>query len=133
MPPPPSSPPPNSDALSSLLRHLDFFLDLGADTTFPAHLSAQYSYRRAPTPHSQFIHRGGTVLAVVLPAADCPGARAGEGGQEGPAIAFVPNRVCTNHRPDLDAKGPVERLVELCRDEEALRRVYDEAIEAAAL
>ncbi|BGP46641.1 vacuolar membrane-associated protein iml1 [Rhodotorula kratochvilovae] len=115
----PSAPLSKLDYLAAVLRRLDFFLDLGADSTFPSWLAVQYSYRRGATPHSQYIHRSGTVLATVLEDAD------------GPAIAYAPNRVCTNHRPDLDLKRPMERLVEMCGDEAALRRVYDEVREAA--
>ncbi|GAA6054213.1 hypothetical protein JCM3770_001395 [Rhodotorula araucariae] len=115
----PSASPSRLDYLAAVLRRLDFFLDLGADATFPAWLSVQYSYRRGATPHSQYIHRSGTVLATLLEDAD------------GPVVAYAPNRVCTNHRPDLDVKGPMERLVEMCADEEALKRVYAEVREAA--
>ncbi|GAA5852387.1 hypothetical protein JCM9279_001184 [Rhodotorula babjevae] len=126
------------DYLAFLLRHVDFFLDLGADSTFPAHLDAAYSYRRAPTPHSQFIHRSGTVLAAVLgptspspsPSSSSGAARDAAGDDDDddePRIAYAPNAVFINHRPDLDAREPVRRLVELCGDEARLRGVWEAA------
>ncbi|GAA6003213.1 uncharacterized protein JCM10292_002923 [Rhodotorula paludigena] len=104
--------------LARLLRSLDFFLDLGADSTFPSFLDVQYSYRRVPTLHSQYIHRSGTVLVSIC-----------EDDDGRPAYAYAPNRVWTNHRPELDAKQPMEALVELCGDEERLQRLYDEVRE----
>ncbi|GEM06801.1 proteophosphoglycan ppg4 [Rhodotorula toruloides] len=105
------------DALASILRHLDFILDLGADSTFPAAIEVQYSYRRTATLHSQYIHRSGTILVSIME------------DEEGPLFAYAPNRIFTTHNPNLDRDEPVKRLKEACADADLLRRLYGEANE----
>ncbi|GAA5948734.1 hypothetical protein JCM21900_005277 [Sporobolomyces salmonicolor] len=116
--PPPSTTggdkPSHQRYLSGLLRHLDFVLDLGADSTFPADVDVQYSYRRTPTLHSQFIHRSGAVLVSILADDD----------DDGPGFAYAPNRIFTSHHPEVDEKEPVRRLVELCEDEGRLKEFW---------
>ncbi|GAA5913391.1 hypothetical protein JCM6882_004107 [Rhodosporidiobolus microsporus] len=94
--------------LSRLLRTLDYFLDLGADSTFPSTIDVQYSYRRTPTPHSQFIHRTGSVLVSIFE------------DDEGPGFAYAPNRIYTSHHPEVNPVEVVRRLLEVCVDEEHL-------------
>lgn len=96
---------------SGLLRSLDYFLDVGADTTFPDNVDVQYSYRRTPTTHSQYIHRSGTLLVAIL------------GGQDG--FVFIPNRIFTSHttggtRPE----EPMAELIGLCGDSTALGKLW---------
>ncbi|KAK4331647.1 Vacuolar membrane-associated protein IML1 [Rhodotorula toruloides] len=105
------------DALASILRHLDFVLDLGADSTFPPSIEVQYSYRRTATLHSQYIHRSGTILVSIME------------DEEGPLFAYAPNRIFTTHNPILDRDEPVKRLKEVCADAELLRRLYGETDE----
>jgi hypothetical protein len=100
------------DALAAVLRHLDFILDLGADSTFPPSIDVQYSYRRTATLHSQYIHRSGTILVSIME------------DEEGPLFAYAPNRIFTTHNPTLDRDEPVKRLKEVCADAELLRRLY---------
>ena len=70
---------------------------------------SQYSYRPLSSPHSQYIHRNGTLLVSIL------------GGADG--FVYVPNRIYISHtqnRPD----EIVERLVRLCGDAEALGALW---------
>ncbi|GAA5913158.1 hypothetical protein JCM5296_007551, partial [Sporobolomyces johnsonii] len=115
--PTPPPPPFRRHYLSRLLRHLDFVLDLGADSTFPADVDVQYSYRRTPTLHSQFIHRSGAVLVSIL--AD----------DDGPGFAYAPNRIFTSHHPEVDEKEPARRLVELCEDEGRLSEFWESVVD----
>lgn len=103
-----------------MLRSLDFFLDLGADSTFPSDIEVQYSYRRTPTLHSQYIHRSGTVLVSILPEEDDPN----DSGRL--AFACSPNRIWTSHHPELDGEEPLRRLRQVCADEDELRKLYGE-------
>lgn len=95
---------------SALLRSLDFFLDLGADSTFPTNMDVQYSYRRAPTAQSQFIHRSGTLLVAIL------------GGEDG--FAFMPNRIFTSHSQGLRPDEAMTDLLGICRDEKRLEALW---------
>ncbi|GAA5914304.1 GTPase-activating protein IML1 [Sporobolomyces salmoneus] len=123
---PPVSSDPNAPSqeqyLSHLLRSLDFFLDLGSDSTFPSHLHAQYSYRRAPVLHSQYIHRSGSAIVSIL------AAREQEDGDGDGIIgfAYVPNRIFTSHHPAIDEDEPKRMLESLCRDEERLKEIWEE-------
>ncbi|GAA5976045.1 hypothetical protein JCM10908_005367 [Rhodotorula pacifica] len=113
-------------ALARVLRSLDFFLDLGADSTFPSDIDVQYSYRRTPTVHSQYIHRSGTVLVSIFP---------DEGDPAAPgrlAFACSPNRIWTSHHPELDSQGPLRQLREVCADAAELQRLYGELGQAPA-
>lgn len=100
-----------------MLRSLDFFLDLGADATFPSDIDVQYSYRRTPTLHSQYIHRNGTTLVSIFPDEDDAGRL---------AFACSPNRIWTSHHPELDSETPMRQLRAVCADAEELRRLYGE-------
>lgn len=95
---------------SALLQSLDFFLDLGADSTFPSDVDVQYSYRRAPTSQSQFIHRSGTLLVAIL------------GGEDG--FAYMPNRIFTSHAQGLKPDEAMSELVRICSDEKRLEELW---------
>ena len=41
-------------------------------------------------------------------------------------FAWVPNRIFTSHHPGIDENEPRRRLVELCSDEERLKKLYEE-------
>ncbi|GAA5884837.1 hypothetical protein JCM16303_007295 [Sporobolomyces ruberrimus] len=105
--------PSQEQYLSHLLESLDFFLDLGSDSTFPPHLVAQYSYRRSLVHNSQFIHRTGAALVSIL------------SEEDGPGFAYVPNRIFTSHHPAIDENEPARKLIDLCRDEKRLGRLWD--------
>ncbi|GAA5869052.1 hypothetical protein JCM3774_002461 [Rhodotorula dairenensis] len=107
-------------ALARVLRSLDFFLDVGADSTFPSDIDVEYSYRRTPTFHSQYIHRTGTVLVSIFPDESDPA----EPGRL--AFACSPNRIWTSHHPELDSQEPLRRLREVCADADELQRLYGE-------
>ena len=107
-------------ALARVLRSLDFFLDLGADSTFPSDIDVEYSDRRTPPLHSQYIHRSGTVLVSIFPDEDDPA----EPGRL--AFACSPNRIWTSHHPELDSQEPLRRLREVCADAPELQRLYGE-------
>lgn len=102
--------------LARVLRSLDFFLDLGADATFPRELIAKYSYRRTPVVQSQYIHRSGAAIVSILSGPD----------DLGPGFAYVPNRIFTSHHPAVDEDEPRRRLEALCRDGKRLRQIWDE-------
>ncbi|KAL8286984.1 hypothetical protein RQP46_003990 [Phenoliferia psychrophenolica] len=118
-------PPPTSDAShhrhhyeTSLLSSLGFFLDIGADDTFPDEVDVQYSYRRNPAPRSQYIHRTGTLLVSIL------------GGEQG--FNYVPNRIFLSHAPGpITAEDVVKSLVELCSDETRLEELWKKLTPAA--
>ncbi|KAI5474510.1 vacuolar membrane protein [Pseudohyphozyma bogoriensis] len=95
---------------AGLLKSLDFFLDIGADDTFPPNVDVQYSYRRASSSTSQYISRSGTLLVSVL------------GGDEG--FAYVPNRIFCAHS-QKSPEEEVKLLLETCRDEEKLKGIWD--------
>lgn len=95
---------------AALLRSLNFFLDIGADSTFPSDVDVQYSYRRTTTDHSQYIHRSGTLLVAIL------------GGAEG--FAFMPNRIFTSHSEGLTPDDVIVKLVGLCRNTDALEKLW---------
>ncbi|GAA6059725.1 hypothetical protein JCM10212_000253 [Sporobolomyces blumeae] len=98
--------------LSHLLRSLDFFLDLGADHTFPDDLDVVYSYRRTATRQSQFIHRSGAGIASIL------------AQEDGIGFAYVPNRIFTSHHPSIDEDAPLRRLRDLCADADRLAELW---------
>jgi hypothetical protein len=105
---------PHRFYLSRLLRSLDYFLDLGADSTFPSSLEIRYSYRRTPTPHSQFIHRSGSVLVSIFE------------DDKGAGLAYAPNRIFASHHPEVDPGKTVEQLAAFCADEQRLKAFYSE-------
>lgn len=106
---------------AALLSSLDFFLDLGADSTFPPDIDVRYSYRRQPTLRSQFIHRSGTMLLSVLEPGDVDGAASG--------FAFVANQNYILHKGELGPRyeALVEELRSVCADGERLERFWAEA------
>ncbi|KAK4705317.1 hypothetical protein P7C70_g888, partial [Phenoliferia sp. Uapishka_3] len=98
---------------AGLLSHLGFFLDLGADDTFPEEVDVQYSYRRNATNRSQYIHRSGTLLVSIL------------GGKEG--FNYVPNRIFVSHSPGkTTVEDVVAELESLCGDAERLEKLWKE-------
>ncbi|BGP14497.1 hypothetical protein JCM10213_003083 [Rhodosporidiobolus nylandii] len=94
--------------LSLLLRSLNYFLDLGADSTFPSSIDVQYSYRRTPTLRSQFVHQSGSLLVSIFE------------DEDGPGFAYAPNRIHTSHHPEIEAAQTVQQLAEVCADDERL-------------
>ncbi|GAA5981416.1 hypothetical protein JCM5350_004056 [Sporobolomyces pararoseus] len=111
--------------LSHLLRSLDFYLDLTPDKTFSSSLVCKYSYRRTPVLNSQYIHRSGSGIVSILTTDDTD-----EEEEEGAiglvGFAWVPNRIFTSHHLSIDENEPRRRLVELCSDEERLKKLYEE-------
>ncbi|SGY46236.1 BQ5605_C001g00401 [Microbotryum silenes-dioicae] len=114
VPPPPivDSTLPQEYYEAGLLRSLGFFLDIGADSSFPSDVDVQYSYKRSPSPRSQYIHRSGTVLVAIL------------GDRRG--LAIVANRIYLSHRPQAKDEDPTQELVELCGDLQKLRAMWDQ-------
>ncbi|GAA6037242.1 hypothetical protein JCM8097_008639 [Rhodosporidiobolus ruineniae] len=105
--------------LSHLLRSLDYFLDLGADSSFPDWIDVRYSYRRVATTHSQYIHRTGAILISIFE------------DDDGPGLAYVWNRVFTTHHPEADPWKLIVPVVDLCADETRLRAFWREVDERA--
>ncbi|KAM0748165.1 hypothetical protein T439DRAFT_349523 [Meredithblackwellia eburnea MCA 4105] len=100
---------------AGLLASLDFFLDIGADDTFPDDVDVQYSYRRSSSRRSQYIHRSGTLLASI------------NGGAEG--FTYAPNRIFISHSQLSNLVSPdkiVHDLVELCQDAGRLTKLWEE-------
>ncbi|GAA6010424.1 hypothetical protein JCM11491_006931 [Sporobolomyces phaffii] len=111
--------PTHEQYLAHVLRTLDYFLDLGADSTFPPDLVAQYSYRRSPVLDSQYIHRSGAaIVSVVLPDSDSDDDAAAAG------FAYVPNRIFTSHHAAIDEAGPARELDAVCRDAARLSAIW---------
>ncbi|SCV74073.1 BQ2448_6505 [Microbotryum intermedium] len=113
VPPPPivDSALPKEYYEASLLRSLGFFLDIGADSTFPSDVDVQYSYKCNPSHRSQYIHRSGTVLVAIL------------GDRHG--FAIVANRIYLSHKPHAKEQDPTQELVELCVNLQRLRAMWD--------
>jgi len=111
----------------ALLRRFGFVLDIEATNSYPAHVDAVYSYRRAPFAYSQFVHRSGVAFVQVL------------GGSQG--FLFLTNRLMGSGRvggspvgigrvPRAVA-GAEELRIKLqafCADKEALLKFYDEEL-----
>ncbi|KAI9446570.1 hypothetical protein H4582DRAFT_2069885 [Lactarius indigo] len=111
----------------SLLRRFGFVLDIEATNSYPPHVDAVYSYRRAPFAYSQFVHRSGVAFVQVL------------GGTQG--FLFLTNRLMGSGRVGANpvgigkaprpAAGAEElriRLQAFCADKEALVKFYDEEL-----
>ncbi|KAH9005027.1 hypothetical protein EDB86DRAFT_1705902 [Lactarius hatsudake] len=111
----------------SLLRRFGFVLDIEATNSYPAHVDAVYSYRRAPFAYSQFVHRSGVAFVQVL------------GGTQG--YLFLINRLMGSGRiganpvgvgkaprPAAGAEELRIRLQAFCADKEALVKFYDEEL-----
>lgn len=111
----------------SLLRRFGFVLDIEATNSYPAHVDAAYSYRRAPFAYSQFVHRSGVAFVQVL------------GGTQG--FLFLTNRLMGSGRiganpvgvgkaprPAAGAEELRIRLQAFCADKEALVKFYDEEL-----
>lgn len=97
---------------SEILRHLNFYLDIGSDLTFSPEIDPQYSYRRSSTTYSQYIHRSGTLLVSII------------GGSDG--FACVPNRIFNSHSDQAvgSEMAVMDSLKRLCEDEAALRKLW---------
>jgi hypothetical protein len=111
----------------ALLRRFGFVLDIEATNSYPAHVDAVYSYRRAPFSHSQLVHRSGVAFAQVL------------GGAQG--FLFLTNRLMGSgrvgaspvgmgkaQRPAADAEELRIKLQMFCADKEALVKFYEEEL-----
>jgi len=111
----------------ALLRRFGFVLDIEATNSYPAHVDAVYSYRRAPFAYSQFVHRSGVAFVQVL------------GGTKG--FLFLTNRLMGSGRIGANpvgvgkaprpAAGAEELRIKLqgfCADKEALAKFYDEEL-----
>jgi len=111
----------------ALLRRFGFVLDIEATNSYPAHVDAVYSYRRAPFTYSQFVHRSGVAFAQVL------------GGAQG--FLFLTNRLMgsgrvgaspigigKSPRPAVGAEELRIKLQAFCADKEALVKFYDEEL-----
>lgn len=103
---------------AALLRSLNFYLDIGADSTFPPSIDVHYSYHRYPTTHSEYIHRSGTLLVAILDAGD-------DDGDGVAGFAYMPNRIFTSHREEADPDVASGELVRLCRDKERLEALWE--------
>jgi hypothetical protein len=111
----------------ALLKRFDFVLDVEATNLYPKDVDVSYSYRRAPFKHSQFVHRSGVAFVQVL------------GGSQG--FLFLTNRLLgpgrmgsamksKEQRPEAAAEDIRKRLQEICSDEVALTKFYDEELAA---
>jgi hypothetical protein len=111
----------------ALLRRFGFVLDIEATNSYPAHVDAVYSYRRAPFSYSQFVHRSGVAFVQVL------------GGAQG--FLFLTNRLMGSGRvgaspvgigkatrPAVDAEELRIKLQLFCSDKETLVKFYDEEL-----
>lgn len=111
----------------ALLKRFDFVLDVEAKNLYPEDVDVSYSYRRAPFKHSQFVHRSGAAFVQVL------------GGSQG--FLFLtnrllgPGRVGSTMKNKEQSSGATEedirlKLQEICSDEAALTKFYDEELAA---
>jgi hypothetical protein len=111
----------------ALLRRFGFVLDIEATNSYPAHVDAVYSYRRAPFTYSQFVHRSGVAFVQVL------------GGTQG--FLFLTNRLMGSGRigpnpvgvgkaprPAAGAEELRIKLQAFCADKDALLMFYDEEL-----
>ena len=111
----------------ALLRRFGFVLDIEATNSYPAHVDAVYSYRRAPFTYSQFVHRSGVAFVQVL------------GGTQG--FLFLTNRLMGSgrvgaspvgigkaQRPAVEAEELRIKLQAFCADKELLLKFYDEEL-----
>jgi hypothetical protein len=112
----------------ALLRRFGFVLDIEATNSYPAHVDAVYSYRRAPFRYSQLVHRSGVAFVQVL------------GGTQG--FLFLTNRLMGSgrvggaspvgfgkaQRPAVDAEELRVKLQAFCADKELLLKFYDEEL-----
>ncbi|KAI9508459.1 hypothetical protein F5148DRAFT_1284026 [Russula earlei] len=111
----------------ALLRRFGFVLDIETTNSYPEHVDAVYSYRRAPFAYSQFVHRSGVAFVQVL------------GGAQG--FLFLTNRLMGSGRvggspvgvgraprPAVGAEELRVKLQAFCADKEALVRFYDEEL-----
>lgn len=111
----------------ALLRRFGFVLDIEATNSYPSHVDAVYSYRRAPFRYSQLVHRSGVAFVQVL------------GGTQG--FLFLTNRLMGSgrvgaspvgfgkaQRPSVDAEELRVKLQAFCADKESLLKFYDEEL-----
>ncbi len=104
----------------ALLRRFGFVLDIEATNSYPAHVDAVYSYRRAPFTYSQFVHRSGVAFVQVL------GATQGflflTNRLMGSRVGASPVGIGKAQRPAVDAEELRVKLQAFCADKESTER-----------
>jgi hypothetical protein len=111
-----------------LLEHLDYLLDIGADSTFPSsQLNVSYSYRRTNSVHSQYIHRSGTALVSILHEADPSTVIDVGSARRRTKFAYVPNRIyiCHSTREKSRETEVGRALKRICEDRDELTRLWE--------
>lgn len=104
----------------ALLRKLDFVLDLEAAACFSARLDVMYSWGRPSYDLTQFVHKSGRVLLQIC-------------NDERGDFLLMPNRLASNKMSsgikanEADVAAIVQGFVRFCRNENALKAVYEEA------
>jgi len=105
----------------ALLRKLDFVLDLEAAASFSTKLDIMYSWGRPSYDFTQFVHKSGRVLVQIC-------------NNEKGDFLLMPNRLASSKMSSgskanevTDVVAIVQGFVRFCRDEDALKAVYEEA------
>ena len=104
----------------AVLRKGGFVLDLEAASSFSSKLDVTYSWGRPDYAMTQFVHKSGLVLAQISTAQECD-------------FQLLPNRLVplrgssTRTAETLSAEDIIKSFIALCRDEKALKSIYDEA------
>ncbi|KAG6334522.1 hypothetical protein ID866_4575 [Astraeus odoratus] len=111
----------------ALLKRFGFIIDIEATNMYPRDVDVVYSYRRVPFKYSQFVHRSGVAFVQVLE--DSKGFlfltnRLMGGGRMGTALKS------RDFRPATAAEDVRTRLEELCGNEVALTKFYEEEVAA---
>lgn len=104
-----------------LLRKLDFVLDYEAAASFMTKLNVSYSWGRPEYELTQFVHKSGLLLAQIS-------------ADEHSDFLLLPNRLATQRvstagkSADVETvEGIVRKVKDFCRDEAALKMVFEEA------
>lgn len=104
----------------ALLRKMDFVLDLEAASSFPRRLDVSYSWGRPNYEFSQFVHKSGILLAQI--------SNNGESD-----FLLLRNRMAPQATASVAKRAEassleslVQTFVKFCRNEVAVKAVFDE-------